>query len=169
MAVGIKSETPAVPDAYNQGEMGEITYAVTGGSARSGATVEADGKVSSTMKGEVIVTATTNDAGTKYAGGEVGTYTVIFTGQPAVDLGAFGNPASVAVGIKSETPAVPDAYNQGEMGEITYAVTGGSAMSGATVEADGKVSSIMKGEVIVTATTNDAVLSMLVVRLVHTL
>ena len=82
MAVGIKSETPTVPDVYNQGEMGEITYAVTGGSAMSGATVvEADGKVSSTMKGEVIVTATTNDAGTKYAGGDVGTYTVIFT-QP---------------------------------------------------------------------------------------
>ena len=74
--------SPTVPDVYNQGEMGEITYAVTGGSAMSGATVvEADGKVSSTMKGEVIVTATTNDAGTKYAGGDVGTYTVIFT-QP---------------------------------------------------------------------------------------
>ena len=53
MAVGIQSDTPTVPDVYNQGEMGEITYAVTGGSAMSGATVvEADGKVSSTMKGE---------------------------------------------------------------------------------------------------------------------
>ena len=153
--VGTQSETPAAPDAYNQAEMGVITYAASGGSARSGATVEADGSVSSTMKGDVIVTATTNDAGTKYAGGDVGTYTVTFTGQTAVDL-VFENPASVEVGTQSETPAAPDAYNQAEMGVITYAASGGSARSGATVEADGSVSSTMKGDVIVTATTNDA-------------
>ena len=142
---------PANPTDYDATTMGAITYKVTGGTASNGATVEGDGRVNATQKGTVIVTATTA-GGSVYAAGEIGTYTITFTGKKAPAL-TFINPTSVEVEVQSEAPANPSDYDAITMGAITYKVTGGSASNGANVDGDGKVTATKAGKVVVTATT----------------
>ena len=100
---------------------------------------------------EVDYTTGGND---KYFSGYIGSsFAVLFTETQI----SFTPPSSVKVGIQSAAPTMTGSYDGDMYDPAQYKVTGGTALDGARVDGDGKVTATKAGTVVVvvTATTFD--------------
>ena len=141
--------TPTAASNYNQTQMGALSYSMSG--TATGISVAANGTVTATQPGSVIVKVSTT-GGTKYnAGSNVGTYTVTFTKKNAPNL-LFSDPNQVAWGtsVSAVTPTAASNYDQNEMGALSYV---GSAV-GISVATNGTVTATQPGSVTVTVSTD---------------
>ena len=116
---GTSSDTPAKPDWVGDDGYGDLKYKANL-DATGGQIDEATGEISDTTDvGTVTVTAFIT-GGTKYAAGDVATFTVDFVKKAASGAGLHGNDEDVEWGTSSAQPLDPDEWAEETHGEITY-------------------------------------------------